>query len=144
MTTPSLRSPAVARPRLRTVILWLLRIALAAMFLGAGFSKLAGEPVMVEMFEIIGVGQWLRYFVGVCEVAGAVGVLVPRLSVLAAAGLALLMIGASVANVTVLDTSPATTIIICLAALLTAWLGLGRTSRGAARAAAVAPTSDVR
>ena len=129
MTTPSLSSPAVARPRLVTVLLWLMRIALTGMFLGAGFSKLAGEPVMVEMFEIIGMGQWLRYFVGACEVAGAVGVLVPRVSVLAAAGLALLMVGASVANVTVLDTSPATTIVIFLVALLTAWLGLRRTSR---------------
>jgi uncharacterized membrane protein YphA (DoxX/SURF4 family) len=144
MTTRSLSSPAVARPRFRTLILWLLRIALAAMFLGAGFSKLAGEPVMVEMFAVIGAGQWLRYFVGVCEVAGAVGVLVPRLSVLAAAGLALLMVGASIANVTVLDTSPATTLLIFLAALLTVWLGLSRPSRGAARTAAVAPTSGVR
>jgi uncharacterized membrane protein YphA (DoxX/SURF4 family) len=139
MTTPSLRSPAVARPRLVTVVLWLLRIALAGMFLGAGFSKLTGEPVMVEMFTVIGAGQWLRYFVGACEVAGAVGVLVPRLSVLAAAGLALLMVGASVANVTVLDTSPATTIIIFLVAVLAAWLGLRRAGRGATDTASAVP-----
>ena len=33
-------------------------------------SKLAGDPVMVDMFADIGAGQWLRYLVGALEVAG--------------------------------------------------------------------------
>jgi len=136
MTPPSTRSEATrsqaaTRPRLRTVVTWFLRIALAALFLGAGISKLAGEPAMVDMFATIGAGQWLRYFVGACEVAGAVGVLVPRLSVLAAGGLALLMVGASIANVTLLDASPLLTLAIFVVAVLTAWLGLR--ARGTAR-----------
>ncbi len=60
-----------------------------------GFSKLAGDPAMIELFAAIGAGQGLRYVVGTLEIAGAIGVLVPRLCGLAAAGLALLMIGAT-------------------------------------------------
>jgi putative oxidoreductase len=41
---------------------------------------------MVEMFANIGIGQWFRYVVGALEVAGAAGVLVPRVSGLAALG----------------------------------------------------------
>lgn len=46
------------------------------------------------MFATIGVEQWFRYAVGVIELAGAVGLLVPRLAGLAALGLAADMIGA--------------------------------------------------
>jgi uncharacterized membrane protein YphA (DoxX/SURF4 family) len=96
----------VARPRSLTVATWLGRALLALVFLGAGASKLAGDPVMVTMFDLIGSGQWLRYVVGALEVAGAIGVLVPRLSLLAATGLALLMVGATVTNLTVLHAPP--------------------------------------
>jgi len=76
----------VARTRALTVATWTGRGLLALVFLGAGASKLAGHPAMVWMFDQIGSGQWLRYLVGGLEVAGAVGVLVPRLSALAATG----------------------------------------------------------
>lgn len=42
--------------------------------------KVTGAPVMVDMFAEIGASQWLRYVVGVLEVAGAVGLLIPLLS----------------------------------------------------------------
>lgn len=109
-----------------TVLTWLGRAALALVFLGAGASKLVGEPAMVTMFDAIGAGQWLRYAVGALEVAGAVGVLVPRLSALAAAGLALLMVGATATNLTILGTSPALTLVLLVLALLVAWAGWRR------------------
>jgi succinate dehydrogenase/fumarate reductase cytochrome b subunit len=61
---------------------------------------------MVTLFADIGAGQWLRYVVGVLEIAGAVGLLIPLLTGLAAAGLAALMTGALVTRVIVLDGSP--------------------------------------
>lgn len=123
MTTRSLTSGASAPRRLTRAATWLLRIVLAAIFLPAGLAKLGGDHTMVEMFSTIGVGQWLRYAVGACEVAGAVGVLIPRVSVLAAGGLALLMVGATLTDVAVLDASPAITLPILLLAALTVWLG---------------------
>jgi uncharacterized membrane protein YphA (DoxX/SURF4 family) len=125
MTTSTTSPDTHAPSRLVRVLTWLLRIALAAIFLGAGLGKLGGQAPMVEMFDIIGVGQWLRYAVGLCEVAGAVGLLVPRLWPLAALGLALLMIGATVTNLAVLHTTPAPTLTILVLAVLALWLGRG-------------------
>ena len=117
MTEPK---PAPARrSRASTILGWLLRIALALVFAGAGFSKLAGDPAMLQLFDDIGAGQGLRYVVGGLELAGAVGLLVPRLCGLAAAGLALLMVGATVTNIAVLGVSPAfTLLLLVLAAVL--------------------------
>ncbi len=118
MTTTGTRhlpaTPAVAR-----IGLLALRIGLAVVFAAAGLAKLGGEPAMVEMFADIGAGAWLRYLVGACEVAGAVGLLVPRLTCAAALGLTGLMVGATVTNVAVLDTSPVLTLLLALAA---AWV----------------------
>lgn len=57
------------------------------------------------MFATIGVCQWFRYLVGALEIASAVGVLVPRLSGLAALGLVCLMAGATMINLFVSDSS---------------------------------------
>ena len=122
-TEPSRRRTAT------TVLVWFGRALLALTFLGAGASKLVGEPVMVTMFADIGAGQWLRYAVGALEVAGAVGVLVPRLSTLAATGLALLMIGATATNLTVLEAAPWSPLVLLVLAALVAWAGRGRLLR---------------
>jgi uncharacterized membrane protein YphA (DoxX/SURF4 family) len=57
------------------------------------------------MFGQIGAGQWLRYLVGTAELAGAAGLLIPRLAGLAAAGLAADMAGASIINIAVLHSA---------------------------------------
>src|SRR4051812_20129834 len=90
-----------ARPRALTVTLWILQVLLAISFVFAGAQKLAGTQVMVDMFDTIGAGQWLRYAIGLVEVAGGIGLLIPRLSGLAALGLVGLMLGATVTNVLV-------------------------------------------
>lgn len=58
-------------------ILWGLRLLLALAFGAAGAAKLAGVPQMVQIFELIGIGQWFRYVTGLVEVTGAVLLLVP-------------------------------------------------------------------
>ncbi len=85
------------RPGTRT-LLWTGRALLAACFVSASVQKLAGTGYMVNLFGKIGAGQWLRYLVGVLEFAGAVGVLIPVLSGLAAVGLTALMVGATATN----------------------------------------------
>jgi uncharacterized membrane protein YphA (DoxX/SURF4 family) len=50
-----------------------LQFLLAALFLFFGIRKLIGDEVAVQTFSEIGAGQWLRYFVGTLEVAGAIG-----------------------------------------------------------------------
>jgi len=46
----------------RLITLWTLSGLVAVAFIGAGGTKLAGVPAMVEMFAKVGLGQWFRYF----------------------------------------------------------------------------------
>jgi len=95
--------PATARRRATDITLWVVQVLLAAFFLvAAAGPKLAGQQYAVEMFTQIGAGQWFRYLVGTLELAGAVGLLIPRLSGLAALGLGGVMVGAVLTQVFVL------------------------------------------
>jgi putative oxidoreductase len=100
--------------------LWGLQILLALQFAMAGLAKVFGDQAMVEMFDTIGIGQWFRYLVGALEVAGAVGVLIPRLSGLAALGLVCLMVGATLTNLFVLGASPLLPVVLLLVSALVA------------------------
>jgi hypothetical protein len=80
-----------------------------------------GEQGMVEMFATIGIGQWFRYVGGALEIAFALGVLIPRLSGLAALGLGCLMSGATLTNILILCVSPLLTIVLMLISGLVAW-----------------------
>ncbi len=120
------RAAAPGRSRVIGVVLWVLQAALAVQFALGGAAKLLGDQKMVDMFATIGAGQWLRYLVGTLEIAGAVGLLVPVLSGLAALGLVALMVGATVTNVFVLKTDATMPIVFLVVAALIAW---GRWSR---------------
>jgi uncharacterized membrane protein YphA (DoxX/SURF4 family) len=93
-----------ARPRrLTSTLLWSAQILLAAFFLFVAVpGKLIGDHGAVQEFAAIGAGQWFRVLVGIVELAGAIGLLVPGLAGLAAAWLAADMVGATITNVTVL------------------------------------------
>ena len=114
-------APTAAGGRALGIVLWALQILLALQFAMAGLAKVFGDPAMVEMFATIGIGQWFRYVVGALELAGAVGVLIPRLSGLAALGLGCLMIGATLTHLFVLGASPLLTIVLFVVSVLVAW-----------------------
>ena len=115
------RDVSGGRGRAVQVALWALQILLAIMFAMAGLAKVFGDQAMVGMFAIIGIGQWFRYLVGVLEIAGAVGVLIPRFSGLAALGLMCLMAGATATNIFVLHASPLSPIVLVVVSALVAW-----------------------
>jgi uncharacterized membrane protein YphA (DoxX/SURF4 family) len=104
ITTTARVTAREAGPRRRTSsLLWAARILLAVFFVfGAALPKLIGSHQMVQEFGLIGAGEWLRYLVGAAELAGAIGLLAPWLTGLAAAGLAANMAGATIINATVL------------------------------------------
>jgi uncharacterized membrane protein YphA (DoxX/SURF4 family) len=87
----------------------------------AGLLKLGGSLDMLDMFKTIGAGQWLRYVVGSLELAGAAGLLIPRLRGVAALGLATLVVGAAVTNLLILHTSPAFPAGLGVVSALIAW-----------------------
>ena len=63
-------------------------------FVQSGIQKLAGTEQMVDMFLKLGYPDWSRVVVGLVEIAGAILLALPRLTLYAAAVLGILMIGA--------------------------------------------------
>jgi uncharacterized membrane protein YphA (DoxX/SURF4 family) len=83
------------------LVLWIVQALLAALFLFAGCMKFI-MPVE-EMTKQIAMPVWFLYFIGVSEVLGALGLILPWLlgikpwlTPLAAVGLLIIMIGAMV------------------------------------------------
>ncbi len=101
-----LPSPSFVRSRPATIALWMLQVVLAAAFLAAGGAKLAGAAPLVAVYETIGVGQWFRYVTGIFEIGGAIALLTPRLSALAAPWLMCIMVGAIITHVAILHDAP--------------------------------------
>jgi hypothetical protein len=116
-------------------VLWIIQGLLAVMFLFAGGSKLVMSAAqMTEQANAVGGVQlpiaFIR-FIGVCELLGAIGVVVPwltgirpGLTPLAAGGLVVIMLGATVINLT--TTVPAMAILTAILGLLASSVAYGR------------------
>ncbi len=104
----------------QAIAIWVLRGLMAALFLFACSGKLMGQPMMIEEFDQVGLGQWFRYATGVLELIGGIAVLIPPISALAALLLLAIDFGAFIAQITVLHIDWIHTIIIglVLAALI--------------------------
>jgi putative oxidoreductase len=120
--TESLVTTEVARPgKAWHVTLWVLQVLAAAMFLLAGYLKLASSPDMVALFAGIGIGQWFRYLTGTLEILGALALFIPRLRALGALGLAGVMIGALITDVFIVHISPLSALINLVVVVVIAW-----------------------
>lgn len=113
-------SPASSRKL--TIVAWSLQVLLALVFLAAGGAKLAGVSMMVQVYDLIGVGQWFRIITGLVEVAGAVALLVPGYAAFAALLLACTMVGAILAHLTVLPTPAAPAVVLLALTATLVWL----------------------
>ena len=76
------------------MLAWTLCAVLAVVFAASGLSKIVGVEEVLARFARWEYSESFRLFVGFCELAGAVGLLWPRLSLSACAGLSGLMLGA--------------------------------------------------
>lgn len=112
------------RGRVANIALWVVQIALAAMFLFAGGSKLAGATDMVKLFGALGLGQWFRYFTGVVETSAAIALLIPSAAVFGALLLIATMIGAVIANL-YLGQTPVPPLVLLAIASGIAWARRG-------------------
>jgi uncharacterized membrane protein YphA (DoxX/SURF4 family) len=106
----------------RLIALWILSGLVALVFMAAGGGKLAGTAVMVDLFAKVGLGQWFRYFTGALEVAGGIGLLFPRYAFYADILLAIVMVGATIAHVTVLGGSAAPALVLLFLTGIIAYL----------------------
>jgi putative oxidoreductase len=91
---------AIATPtRNMTIVLWVLRVLMAALFLFGAFAQLTGQQVMVDQFATLPVGDWFRYVVGLLQLVGAIALLAPAVSGLGALLLLVVDVGAFFAQV---------------------------------------------
>ncbi len=89
--------------RKTNVVLWILQVLLAVLFMFAGVMKFV-MPIE-EMTKQIALPGLFLHFIGVAEILGAIGLILPGilrirtgLTPLAAAALVVIMIGATVVN----------------------------------------------
>ena len=115
------QTPAIPRGRVALVAIWLTQIALASMFLFAGGLKLTGAPEMVGLFDVIGIGQWLRYVTGSIEVASAVALLVPASAAFGALLLIPTMVGAVFTHLFIVGGSAVPATVLLIGSLAIAW-----------------------
>jgi len=115
----------------KNVLLWIVQGLLAALFLFSGGMKLV-LPIEAMAGPITLPGPFLR-FIGVAEVLGAVGLILPgalriqqQLTPIAAAGLVIIMIGATV--VTALPGALAPALVPFAVGLLAASVAYGRST----------------
>ncbi|MGX5183565.1 DoxX family protein [Streptomyces avermitilis] len=103
------------------IVLWALQVILAGVFVMVGASKLVGAQDMVKIFQDVGAGQWLRYVTGSLELAGAVLLLVPRLSALGGLILTGVMTGAFLTCLFVIAESPVPAAVLLVLAAVVMW-----------------------
>ncbi|HEV8210211.1 MAG TPA: DoxX family protein [Vicinamibacterales bacterium] len=79
---------------------WLPRLALVFAFVVIGATKFGNDRgEWYRIFELIGLGQWFRYFTGAVQVSGALMMLTPWTRTAGAFLLACTMIGAIIVDI---------------------------------------------
>lgn len=118
-----------------SIVLWIIQALLALLFLFAGGTKLF---LSIEQMQAMGSPNQIVFpallirFIGVCEVLGGLGLILPGLfrirpglTPLAAVGLAVIMVGAIVTTLKSGDVAPALFPLVTL--ILLAFVAYGRT-----------------
>ena len=112
------------------VALWVLQVLLGALFLFSGVMKfvMSVEEMTKQMPSMPG---WFLHFIGVCEILGGLGLILPGLfrvrmglTPLAAACLVIIMIGATVVSAVI--GPPAMALLPLVVGLLLAFVAYGR------------------
>ena len=108
------------------VLLWILQVLLAAAFLAHGLLFLSPPPeIAVQMNASL--PRWFQLFLGVAEVAAAIGLILPGLTRIlpalvswAAAGIVIVMVSATVWHIARAEYSSAavTTVLLVMAAFV--------------------------
>lgn len=95
MTATTASGPTTTgRLRARRWALLALQVLLALLYVASGLGKVTLEATVVAGFTAMGIGPGLTVTIGVLELLGAVGLLIPRIAGLAATAFVALMIGA--------------------------------------------------
>lgn len=113
------------------IVLWIVQVLLALVYAYAGGFKLVAAAAEMQGNMPVALPIWFVRFIGVCEVAAALGMILPGLfrvltflTPLAAAGLVIIMAGATV--ITAYAMSAALAAIPLVMGILAAFVAYGR------------------
>ena len=117
-------------PRTYNRLLWTAQTLAALLFLFAGSMKFILPAEKMQQGPIV-FSMAFMYFIGTCECLGAVGLILPGiarihtwLTPLAAAGLTIIMIGATSVTVSAMGVAPA--IFPAVVGVVTVWIAYAR------------------
>src|SRR5215471_13733657 len=110
------------------LLLWILQTLLALLFLFAGSMKFIIPVTEMNRQAPLVLPGWFFLFIGVCEILGAIGLILPSLlrikpglTPLAALGLGIITLGATI--ITAMGSVPMAVLplVFCLLSFLIAW-----------------------
>ena len=114
------------------IVLWIIQILLSLLFLFAGSMKFIMSAEQMNDGAPVALPIWFIHFIGICEILGAIGLVVPwltrikrGLTPLAASLLIVIMIGATVINGATLGVAMALPTFVL--GVLAAFVAYGRT-----------------
>ncbi len=100
---------------------------ISVLFLFSGYSKVSGQVAVIQGFQAAHLPIWFMYFIGVCEILGAIGLWLRKFQAWAAYGLFIILAGAVVTTAMFVSVPEALFPVITAIILgLVLWLGKKR------------------
>ena len=113
------------------ILLWIIQVLLSLLFMFAGVMKFLMPVAEMQKGSPVVFPGWFFHFIGVCEILGAIGLILPALlrikpglTPLAAAGLAIITAGATV--ITLMGPMKGTALVPLVICLLSIFVAFGR------------------
>lgn len=139
--TTATAAPTATRPtrpgRAASIALWTLQVLTAAVFVFAAIPKVTLDPMATTGFAVMGISPTGTLLIGLCEIAAAIAMFVPRLTGLAATCAIALMIGAVTTTLVFFDAAMA--ILPAVVLVVVAIIAYGRRQSTAALFRALRP-----
>jgi uncharacterized membrane protein YphA (DoxX/SURF4 family) len=114
------------------ILLWIVQILVALLFVFSGVMKFVMTPEQMMEGSPVVLPGWFLHFIGICEILGGIGLVVPwatrikrGLTPLAAILLIVIMIGATVFSAMISIPTAITPFVVGLLLIFVAW-GRGR------------------
>jgi len=102
-------------------IIWVDMAVVSLVMLMGGVMKLTGNSMATASFATLGFPRFFVTFIGICEISGAIGIWLRKTSMLAAIGIALIMVDAvyyHVIHTPIAEVIPALVVLACCAPII--------------------------
>ena len=120
------------------IVYYVLNVLLSVLFLFSAYSKLIADPQAIQGFAVAGLPIWFMYTIGALEVLGAIGLWVRKIAPVAAAGLVIIMVAATILTAVFMSVPfAALPLVVGIILVIQIWLGSKRVSAAPASSAAV-------